>query len=122
MAKSHVLKIQLYVLYRFSILVVFQILPCKNSKISHFKPIFSMIIPIQFGYYEYIRNKLNFLRFLILIKSKLDGSYWKILLYLPNISLQTILGVILNLANFDPQKFEFLSLQTDFFRDNSHPI
>ena len=33
-----------------------------------------------------------------------------------------IIGGILNLANFDLQKFEFLSLQTDFFRDNSHPI
>ena len=50
-------------------------LPCKNSKISHFKPDFSPIIPIQFEYCEYIRNKLNFLRFLILIKLQLSGKF-----------------------------------------------
>ena len=58
----------------------------KNSNFCHFKPICSGIIPIQLRYCEYIRNKLNFPRFLVLIRLKLDGNYWKTRLYLPQLN------------------------------------
>ena len=88
--------------------------PLKNSNFCHFKPIFSGIIPIQFEYCEYIRNKLNFLRFLILIKLKIGwvllGNNIKVDVLKPRV-LETWLYY-----------YHFPWLQPYFFRRNSQRI
>ena len=60
------------------------------QKNSDFKPTFWGIIPNQCRRDKHSENQLIFARFLILIKLKLDGNYWKTRLYLPNISLPNL--------------------------------